>query len=151
LRWFFPRPRLKDGDPTPDDIAADLAEAIADRMEAEGLWSSPPGTDGIYVSTTRAVVLRASTRPAMAKRAVFVIGDAERMVSQEGKDEAANAFLKLLEEPPPGTTIILLLCASRRCRATTWACFSPTPWCNVALLVVRPIHRARPVVLPEHC
>ena len=107
LRWFFPRPRLKDSDATPDDVAVDLAEAVADRMEAEGLWSSPPGTEGIYVATTRAVVLRASTRPAMAKRAVFVIGDAERMVSQEGADQAANAFLKLLEEPPPGTTIIL--------------------------------------------
>ncbi len=107
LRWFFPRPRLKDGDATPDDVAADLAEAIADRMDAEGLWSPPPGTEGIYVATTRAVVMRASTRPAMAKRAVFVIGDAERMVSQEGADQAANAFLKLLEEPPPGTTIIL--------------------------------------------
>ncbi|GAC1516901.1 MAG: hypothetical protein NVS1B4_15000 [Gemmatimonadaceae bacterium] len=29
------------------------------------------------------------------------------MVSQEGADQAANAFLKLLEEPPADTTIIL--------------------------------------------
>ena len=43
----------------------------------------------------------------MAARAVFVVGDAERMVAQEGADQAANAFLKLLEEPPPGTTLIL--------------------------------------------
>ena len=35
------------------------------------------------------------------------MGDAERMVSQEGADQAANAFLKLLEEPPANTTLIL--------------------------------------------
>jgi DNA polymerase-3 subunit delta' len=43
----------------------------------------------------------------MAARKVFIIGDADRMVSQEGADQAANAFLKLLEEPPADTTIIL--------------------------------------------
>jgi len=36
-----------------------------------------------------------------------VIGDAERMVPQEGADAAANAFLKLLEEPPADTWLIL--------------------------------------------
>jgi len=36
-----------------------------------------------------------------------VVGDAERMVAQEGSDQAANAFLKLLEEPPENTTIVL--------------------------------------------
>jgi DNA polymerase-3 subunit delta' len=38
---------------------------------------------------------------------VFIVGDAERMVPQEGADAAANAFLKLLEEPPEDTTLIL--------------------------------------------
>jgi DNA polymerase-3 subunit delta' len=107
LHWFFPRPRLKDGDATADDVKGDLGEAITERMEAEGLWAPPPGTEGLYVATVRALVHLASVRPAMAKRAVFVVGDAERMVSQEGADQAANAFLKLLEEPPPGTTLIL--------------------------------------------
>ena len=107
LHWFFPRPRLKDGDASPDDVKADYSEAIAERMEAEGLWAPSLGTEGLYVATVRALVHQASLRPAMAKRAVFVVGDAERMVSQEGADQAANAFLKLLEEPPPGTTIIL--------------------------------------------
>src|ERR687890_755028 len=45
--------------------------------------------------------------PAMGRKKVFVVGDAERMVAQEGSDQAANAFLKLLEEPPANTTIIL--------------------------------------------
>jgi DNA polymerase-3 subunit delta' len=43
----------------------------------------------------------------MGRRKVFVIGDAERMVPQEGAEFAANAFLKLLEEPLANTTIIL--------------------------------------------
>lgn len=107
LHWFFPRPRLKDGDATADDVKGDLGEAITERMEADGLWAPPPGTDGLYVATIRALVHLASLRPAMARRMVFVVGDAERMVSQEGADQAANAFLKLLEEPPAGTTLIL--------------------------------------------
>jgi DNA polymerase-3 subunit delta' len=45
--------------------------------------------------------------PSIARRKVIVIGDAERMVPQEGADQAANAFLKLLEEPPADTTLIL--------------------------------------------
>ncbi|BAH39267.1 DNA polymerase III delta' subunit [Gemmatimonas aurantiaca T-27] len=107
LHWFFPRPRLKDGDASTDDVKADVAEAVAERMGDEGLWSPPPGTEGLYVATVRALVHMASLRPAMARRAVFVVGDAERMVSQEGADQAANAFLKLLEEPPNGTTLLL--------------------------------------------
>jgi DNA polymerase-3 subunit delta' len=43
----------------------------------------------------------------MGSRKVFVVGDAEAMVPQESSPEAANAFLKLLEEPPADTTLIL--------------------------------------------
>lgn len=107
LHWFFPRPKLKDSDPSADDIKADLAETIAERMSADGLWAPSIGSEGLYISTVRALLQEASVRPAMASRTVFVVGDAERMVSQEGQDAAANAFLKLLEEPSPRTTLIL--------------------------------------------
>ena len=107
LHWFFPRPRLKDSDPSADDIKADLGEAIADRLAADGLWAPSLGSDGIHIATVRTLVQQAAIRPAMAARAVFVVGDAERMVSQEGADQAANAFLKLLEEPSSRTTIII--------------------------------------------
>ena len=107
IHWFFPRPRLKDGDASVDDVKLDMAEAIAERIADDGLWGPSSGTDGIYVATVRSLIHQAAQRPAMAKRAVFVVGDAERMVSQEGADQAANAFLKLLEEPPNGTTLIL--------------------------------------------
>jgi DNA polymerase III subunit delta' len=106
LHWFFPRPRIKE-DPSPDEIRSDMAEAVADRMEADGLWGPSSGTEALYVSTVRTLVQLASLRPAMAPRSVFVVGDSERMVVQEGTDAAANAFLKLLEEPPPTTTLIL--------------------------------------------
>ncbi|MEO5579538.1 MAG: AAA family ATPase, partial [Gemmatimonadaceae bacterium] len=66
-----------------------------------------PGNHGIYVATIRAILQEASKSPAMARKKVFIIGDAERMVSQEGSDQAANAFLKLLEEPHENTTIII--------------------------------------------
>ena len=107
LRWVFPRPRLKDGDPSVDDVREDYAEAIAERVASGGLYTPPSGSDGIYVATVRAIVRSAAMSPALAKRKAIVIGDAEGMVPQEGSDAAANAFLKLLEEPPADTTLIL--------------------------------------------
>jgi DNA polymerase III subunit delta' len=107
LHWYFPRPRLKDSDPSLQEVAADQAEGVAERVEAGGLYSTPPGDEGIYVGTVRAIVQSAVMSPAIAKRKVYVIGDAERMVSQTGADQAANAFLKLLEEPPADTVIVL--------------------------------------------
>jgi len=107
LHWFFPRPRLKDADASPDEVREDLADAVAARLKAGGLYEAPGGDEGIFIATVRAIVHTASLSPAMGRRKVFVIGDAERMVPQEGSDQAANAFLKLLEEPLPDTSIIL--------------------------------------------
>jgi DNA polymerase-3 subunit delta' len=107
LHWIFPRPRLKDSDPDLEEVRDDYAEAIADRAAANGLYAAPSGNEGIYVATVRSIVQQAAITPAIAKRKVFIVGDAERMVPQEGADMAANAFLKLLEEPPADTTIIL--------------------------------------------
>ena len=107
LHWIFPRPRLKDSDPSVDDVREDYAEAIAERVAAHGLYAPPSGNDGIYVATIRALVRSAAMSPAIAQRKVFVVGNAERMVPQEGAEAAANAFLKLLEEPPADTTLVL--------------------------------------------
>ncbi|MEP6492248.1 MAG: hypothetical protein ABJF01_06200 [bacterium] len=107
LHWFFPRERLKGSDPDLDEIREDNAEGIAARLENGGLYEAPGGDEAIYVATIRAVVQTASMAPAMGNRKIFVIGDAERMVAQEGSDQAANAFLKLLEEPGANTTIVL--------------------------------------------
>jgi DNA polymerase-3 subunit delta' len=106
LHWFFPRPRLET-DAAADDVLEDMGEAIAQRVQAGGLYPPSSGSEGIFVATVRAIVQQASLSPAMARRKVFVIGDAERMVPQEGAEFAANALLKLLEEPSSNMTLIV--------------------------------------------
>ena len=76
LHWYFPRPRQKDSDPDLDDVRADYAEAVAERAHDAGLYAPPSGSEGIYVATVRAIVQQAVMSPAIAKRKVFVIGDA---------------------------------------------------------------------------
>ena len=107
LHWYFPRPRLKDSDPDLADVVEDYAEAVAERAGEGGLYEPPSGSEGIYVATVRAIVQQSVVSPAIGARKVFIVGDAERMVPQEGSEQAANAFLKLLEEPPADTTVIL--------------------------------------------
>ena len=107
LHWYFPRPRLRDADPSASEVESDYAEAIQERVAKGGLYPPTSGSDGLYVASVRAMLHRAAVSPAMGRRKVFVVGDAERMVPQEGADQAANAFLKLLEEPPADTTLIL--------------------------------------------
>ena len=108
LHWFFPRPRPKDAsNADAEDVRQDMGEAIVERMENGGLYEAPGGEEGIFISTIHALVQIGVMSPAMGRRKVFVVGDADRMVSQEGSDQAANAFLKLLEEPPADTTIML--------------------------------------------
>ena len=105
--WVYPRPRLGDSSATPDDVIEDLAESNAERLERSGLYAKPSGSEAIYLVSTLAIVAKAAMSPAMGKRKIFIVGDAERMVAQEGSDQAANAFLKLLEEPPADTSIVL--------------------------------------------
>jgi DNA polymerase-3 subunit delta' len=107
IHWVFPLPRPKGSDYTPNDSKNDYIEARLARAKAGGIYPRPSGAEGIYIATTRMLLLAASVTPAIARRKVIVIGDAERMVSQEGSDQAANAFLKLLEEPPNDTWIVL--------------------------------------------
>ena len=84
----------------------DFREAIGERVKT-GVYAPPAPEEGIYVATMRAVVQSAALAPAMAARKIYILGEAERMVLREGQEEAANAFLKLLEEPPAKATIIL--------------------------------------------
>ncbi|HEX5436496.1 MAG TPA: hypothetical protein VFW98_05025 [Gemmatimonadaceae bacterium] len=107
LRWFFPRPRLADGSAAHEQVLDDYAEALAGRAKSNGLYAAPSGMEGIFVATVRTIVTLAAYTPTLGARKVFILGDAERMVPQEGADQAANAFLKLLEEPPADTTLIL--------------------------------------------
>jgi DNA polymerase-3 subunit delta' len=107
VSWYFPRPRLRDSDPDLADVREDYADAVAERVADDGLYAPPSGAEGIFIATVRALVQQAAMSPALGRRKVFVVGDAERMVPQEGSEQAANAFLKLLEEPPDDTTVIV--------------------------------------------
>ena len=107
LYWFFPVPRADIADSSPEEALAHMRGAMRDRALAGGLWAAGSGSDGIFVEMIRALVRTAASSPAMAQRKVMILGDADRMIAQEGADQAANALLKLLEEPLPDTTLIL--------------------------------------------
>lgn len=115
LHWFFPLPR-----PTGASSREKLREKLEEaRMEELGRRRESPleppdfeKATGIYLAAVDEMRSRAVRRPAMGEAAVFVVGDAEAMVPQAASQEAANAFLKLLEEPPKDTWIVLT--SSRR-------------------------------------
>src|SRR5687768_1168536 len=92
LHWYFPRPRLKDTDPTLDDVKNDFIDAHRERRDTKGIYPPPSGLEGIFIRTVHLVVQQAGMTPTLGKRKVFVVGDADRMVAQEGTEQAANAF-----------------------------------------------------------
>lgn len=68
-----------------------------------------------------------SRRPALGDRRVIILRDLRGLTA-----EAANAFLKLLEEPPPGHYFFLLAAAAGRVPATVrsrclWLALRPVP------------------------
>jgi DNA polymerase-3 subunit delta' len=75
--------------------------------------SNPKGARAIRIGAVRELERQASLRPAMARRRVLVLDEAERMTG-----EAPQAFLKFLEEPPPETVVILILPRTRAVPAT---------------------------------
>ncbi|MBC7844168.1 MAG: AAA family ATPase [Gemmatimonadaceae bacterium] len=107
LYWFFPVPRADISDSSPEEALAFMRGAMRDRALDGGLWGPSSGSEGLFVEMIRALVRAAASSPAMGRRKVMILGDADRMIAQEGSDQAANALLKLLEEPLPDTTLIL--------------------------------------------
>ena len=106
IHWYFPRPRLKDADPSPEDVEDDFREAVVERTR-NGVYPPPPPEDAILIATIRAMAHSAALLPALGARKVYVLGEADRLVVRDDSEYAAGAFLKLLEEPPPRTTIVL--------------------------------------------
>lgn len=108
VHWFFPLPRPEAaGDRLREKLeearAAELAARRADPFHLPQYERAP----AYFLAAVRTLQELAGNRPAMGSRKVFVVGDAEAMVPQESSQEAANAFLKLLEEPPADTTLVL--------------------------------------------
>ena len=107
IYWFFPVPRAEVSASDPAEVVATMRGMMRDRAQADGLWPPSLGSDAIFVEMVRGLVRVAASSPAMAKRKVLILGDADRLIAQEGSDTAANALLKLLEEPLPDTVLIL--------------------------------------------
>jgi len=109
VHWFFPLARPKGA--SGNRLASALEDARAARLEAHRAEPlaprDPDEITGIYLAQVHQMRRAVSARPAMARRRVLLVGDAEAMVPQEANQEAANAFLKLLEEPPPDTHVVI--------------------------------------------
>lgn len=109
VHWFFPLPRPDAS--SPEKLREKLEEVRGGELQRwrENPFHQPEWEKAAahYLASVRTMQQLASMRPVSGSRKVFVIGDAELMVPQEASQEAANAFLKLLEEPPTETTIIL--------------------------------------------
>lgn len=109
LHWFIPlEPSKKagDADKQVELVEAALADELAVRRERP-LYGSVSGLANHSVASVRLLLRRIVLTPAMGKRKVFLIGDAERLIPQQANPEAANALLKALEEPPADSVLIL--------------------------------------------
>ena len=109
VHWFVPVELAKkgaDADKQVDLVAEALAEQLATRRERP-LYEPPSGLASHGIASVRLILRRLALKPALGRRKVFLIGDAERLVPQTGAEAAANALLKALEEPPPDTVFVL--------------------------------------------
>src|SRR5213595_1880350 len=108
VHWFVPLELSKKGYA---DKQVDLAEeALWEEMAArrqQPLYEPPSGLASHGIAAVRLLLRRLVLTPALARRKVFLIGDAERLVPQTGAEAAANALLKALEEPPADTVFVL--------------------------------------------
>lgn len=109
LHWHFPlpRPRRTPAHKLREKLEEARHEALARRRERPLEPLREEGPTGIYLAAVEEIRSQATRRPAMGRRCAFVVGDAEAMVPQAASPEAANAFLKLLEEPPPFAFVAL--------------------------------------------
>jgi DNA polymerase III subunit delta' len=95
-----------DADKQVDLVADALAEEMAARRE-QPLYAPVAGLASHPIAAVRLLLRRLALTPAMGKRKVFIVGDAERLIPQLGTEVAANALLKALEEPPADSVIIV--------------------------------------------
>src|SRR5687767_6455155 len=87
LHWFVPIARPKAGDP--DKQVDEAAEALAGIMEErrkQPLYTPADGMASHSIASVRLLQRRAALRPVEGERRVFIIGEADRLVSQESRD-----------------------------------------------------------------
>ncbi len=108
--YHFPLPRPKGASTRRklrEMLEAARMEHLALLREGEVSSSEDEQVTGIYLAAVDEIRAQATRRPAMGSSTVFVVAEADRMVPQSANPEAANAFLKLLEEPPGYAYVIL--------------------------------------------
>jgi DNA polymerase-3 subunit delta' len=109
IHWFVPVELSKkgaDADKQVDLVAEALVEEMAERR-AQPLYGPPSGLASHGIASVRLLLRRVALTPAMGQRKVLIVGDAERLIPQQGAEAAANAMLKALEEPPADTVFVL--------------------------------------------
>ena len=108
VHWFVPLELSKKGDADKqvDLVEEALGEEIAARRQ-QPLYEPPSGLASHGIAAVRLLLRSLVLTPALSRRKVFLIGDAERLVPQTGAEAAANALLKALEEPPADTVFVL--------------------------------------------
>ncbi|MDT8340562.1 MAG: hypothetical protein RQ751_03535 [Longimicrobiales bacterium] len=120
LHWYFPLPRPRKT--AAEKLGTALEEARMERLARLREDALRPSHSeepaALYLAAARELRRRAGSRPSEGGEQVFIVGDADTLVPQEGSAEAANALLKLLEEPPPDTRFILTTSEPRRVLAT---------------------------------
>jgi len=109
VHWFVPVELSKKGADADKQVEL-VEEAIGEELAARRgnpLYEPPSGLAIHGIAAVRLLLRRLALTPALARRKVFVIGHAERLVPQMGAEAAANALLKALEEPPADTVFVL--------------------------------------------
>jgi DNA polymerase III subunit delta' len=110
LHWYFPleRPPARGSQERQDEALEELRTARLAERRKEPLYPTLGSEgQGLHLGTIRNLRKRATQGPAMASRALFLIGNAEELAVQDVRAESANALLKLLEEPPRGLRFVL--------------------------------------------
>src|SRR5882672_4994700 len=113
VHWLVPLELSKKGGDADKQVEL-VEEALTEEMAArrqQPLYEPPSGLASHGIAAVRLLLRRMVLTPAMGRRKVFLIGDAERLVPQTGAEAAANALLKALEEPPADTVFILTTAA----------------------------------------
>jgi len=101
-----PSKKGADTDKQVDLVAEALAGEMAARRE-QPMYQAPQGLASHSIAAVRLLLRRLVLTPALGRRKVFIVGDAERLTPQRGMEDAANALLKALEEPPADTVMVL--------------------------------------------
>lgn len=81
----------------------DACQRVARRKHPDVRYYAPEGASGYLVEQVREIVADTALAPIQAKRKVYILDRVDLLGVQ-----AANAFLKTLEEPPADVVLILL-------------------------------------------